>query len=123
MSDCVVLPLRGPLDRAVARLAADVARALETERAHTPRAEDWLRVVAAVIASAARDYGVERELLAELMSPTQHHAWEALDAALAAWPGPCPAEAPAWRRLALARTDEEREAARAELRRLGLDPG
>lgn len=104
------------------RLIEAVAKVAEAEQARAPRAENWLRALAMAIACVARDYGVEREVFAELMGPSEFRAWEALRDALDAWPGPFPAEAPAWRRLACASTDEEREAAREELRRLGIDP-
>ncbi len=63
-----------------------------------------------------------RERFASMMSPTEFHAWESLEAALQAWPGPGGGERDAWRRLALAKTDAERREAQEELRRIGIDP-
>lgn len=62
-----------------------------------------------------------RAVFADLMSPTEFAAWEALEAALRAWPGPGPAERDAWRKLAIG-DEAAKVEARAELVQVGVDP-
>jgi hypothetical protein len=117
-----VLHLVDPRLRVADDLAGALAACLEGAREALPRGDDWRYVVSQGLAGIIRRHDIERDVLAELMSPTEHAAWEALRAALDAWPGPGPGERDAWKRLALAATEAEREAAREELRRLGVGP-
>jgi hypothetical protein len=117
-----VLHLVDPRLRVADELAGALAACLEGARDLTPRDADWRCVVGQALADLIRRHDLEREVLAGLLSPHEFHAWEALTAALNAWPGPGPTVARAWKRFALAATDEEREEAREELRRHGIDP-
>jgi hypothetical protein len=118
----VVVHLLDPRLRVADELSGAIAACLAGAREALPRDADWRYVVSQAMAGLIRQHDLERNVLAELMAPEQFHAWEALIATLNAWPGPGPTVARAWKRLALASTDEEREAAHEELRHLGVDP-
>lgn len=116
-----VVPLLDPRLRVADELSGALAACLAGAREALPRDADWRHVVSQALASIIRQHDLERDVFAELMAPEQYHAWEALIAALNAWPGPGPGVARGWKRLALATTDEEREAAGEELRRHGIE--
>ncbi|WP_437310038.1 hypothetical protein [Sorangium sp. So ce388] len=117
-----MVPLLDPRLRVADELTGALAACLAGAREALPRDADWRYVVSQALAGIVREHDLERDVFAELMSPTEHHAWESLRAALDAWTGPRPGAELAWSRLALASTDAERDAAREELRRLGIDP-
>lgn len=118
----VVVHLLDPRLRVAGELSGALAACLAGAREALPRDADWRYVVSQAMAGLIRQNDLERDAYAELMDPAEFHAWETLVAALNAWPGPGPTVARAWKRLALATTDEDREAACEELRRHGLDP-
>lgn len=118
----VVIQLLDPRLRVAGELSGALAACLAGAREALPRDADWRYVVSQAMAGLIRQHDLERDAFAELMDPAEFHAWEALTAALNAWPGPGPTVARAWKRMALAATDEEREAAVEELRRFGIDP-
>ncbi|MGK3995062.1 hypothetical protein [Sorangium sp. So ce1024] len=117
-----VVHLVDPRLRVADKLAGALAACLEGARGELPRDADRRCVVAQALADLIREHDLERDVLTEIMPPEQFHAWESLVAALNAWPGPGPTVARGWKRLALATTDEEREAAVEELRRHGIEP-
>lgn len=117
-----VVPLLDPRLRVADELSGALAACLAGAQEALPRDADWRYVASQALASLVRQHNLERDVFAELMAPEQFHAWEALISALNAWPGPGSTVARAWKRLALATTDEERENAVAELRRHGIDP-
>lgn len=117
-----VLHLVDPRLRVAGELSGALAACLAGAREALPRDADWRYVVGQALAGLVREHDLEREVFAELMSPHELRAWEAMAAALNAWPGPGPTVARAWKRLALARTDEDRQLAVEELRRHGIEP-
>ena len=117
-----VVPLLDPRLRVADELPGALAACLAGAREALPRDADWRYVVSQAMAGLIRQHDLERDVFAEFMAPEQYHAWEAPTAALNAWPGPGPSVARAWKRLALARTDEEREVAVEDLRRHGIEP-
>ncbi|WP_438029065.1 hypothetical protein [Sorangium sp. So ce233] len=117
-----MVPLLDPRLRVADDLSGALAACLAGAKEALPRDADWRYVVSQALAGLVRQHDLERDVFAELMAPEQYHAWESLIAALNTWPGPGPGVARAWKRLALATTDEEREVAVAELRRHGIDP-
>ncbi|MGK3981278.1 hypothetical protein WMF38_57305 [Sorangium sp. So ce118] len=121
MAGGVVIPLLDPRLRVAAELSGALAACMAGATEALPRDAAWRYVVSQALAGIIRQHDLERDVFAEIMAPEQFHAWESLIAALNTWPGPGPGVARAWKRLALARTDEERETAREELRRFGVD--
>ncbi len=122
MAGGVVIPILDPRLRVADELSGALAACLAGARELMPRDANWRYVVSQALAEIVRQHDLERDVFAELMAPAEFRAWEALTSALNAWPGPGPTVARAWKRLALATTDEEREAAREELRRHGIEP-